>query len=123
MPSHIFGGCEMFKSRLRELIERHEDLSISEVGRRIGHKSGTNVSMLISKSKSGRDDLRMSTFLKICSVLAQAYEGRISEREIVLFLLGFPVGEIATSVQSSCFEYPLSRAGGKKEYPIELRAE
>jgi len=115
MLNHIPGECEMFKSRLRELIERHEDLSISEVGRRIGHKSGTNVSMLISKSKSGRDDLRMSTFLKICNVLAQAYEGRISEREIALYLLGFPDGDVVSHVQNSGFEYPLSRARVGKE--------
>ena len=114
---------DTFKSRLRELIENHEDLSISEVGRRIGHKTGTNVSLLISNSKSGRDDLRMSTFLKLCSVLVQAYDGGMTEREIVLFLLGFPVGEIATSVQSSCFEYPLSRAGEDKECPIGFHAE
>ena len=115
MPGQIFGECEMFKSRLRELIERHEDLSISEVGRRIGHKSGTNVSMLISKSKSGRDDLRMSTFLKICNVLAQAYEGRISEREIALYLLGFPDGHVVSRVQNRGFEYPLSQARVGKE--------
>jgi predicted transcriptional regulator len=112
MSSHIFVGCETFKSRLRELIEGHEDLSISEVGRRIGHKSGTNVSVLISRAKSGRADLRMSTFLKICDVLAEAYEGRISESEIALYLLGFPVGDMISSVKNRGFEYPYHEQAG-----------
>jgi len=109
MPGHIPSGCEMFKSRLRELIERHEDLSISELGRRIGHKSGTNVSVLISKSKSGRDDFRMSTFLKICNVLAKAYEGRISEREIAIYLLGFQQDNLSLRFKHNEMEPPLSR--------------
>ena len=121
--SDIPGSPALFQSRLRVLIERHKDLSISELGRRIGHKTGTAISALISSSKSGRDDLRLSTFLKICSELAKAYEGRMTEREIALFLLGFPVSDMVSLVQSSSFEYPLSRAGGKEEYPIELRAE
>ena len=112
MPNHIHDGCEMFKSRLRELIERHEDLSISEVGRRIGHKSGTNVSVMISKSKSGRDDLRMSTFLKICNVLAKAYEGRMSEREIAIYLLGFQQDNLSTRFKHNDMEPPWSRESG-----------
>ena len=100
------------QSRLRELIEKHENLSISELGRRIGHKSGTAVSALISSSKSGRDDLRLSTFLKICSVLAKAYEGRMTEREITLYLLGFSKDDLSARIQRNSFEFPLSQAGG-----------
>lgn len=117
------GNLALFQSRLRVLIERHKELSISELGRRIGHKTGTAISALISNSKSGRDDLRMSTFLKICSELAKAYEGRMTEREIALFLLGFPVDDVVSRVQINGFEFPMSRARGSKEYPIELRAE
>ena len=106
------GGCRVFKSRLRELIEGHEDLSISEVGRRIGHKTGTNVSVLISNSKSGRDDLRMSTFLKICNVLAEAYEGRMTEREIAVYLLGFPQDDLSSCFNRSGMEPSLSKESG-----------
>ena len=113
---------DVFKSRLRALIENHEDLSISEVGRRLGHKTGTNVSVMISKSKSGRDDLRLSTFLRLCSVLVEAYVGRKSEREIVLFLLGFNTAD-TSSEQGDSFEYPLSRAGEDEKCPIGIHAE
>ena len=114
---------EGFKSRLRNLIEKHSELSISEVGRRMGQKTGTNVSGLISTSKSGRDDLRVSTFLKICSVLAEAYEGRMTEREIVLFLLGLPVSNVTPNVKNSSFEYPLSRGRDYEESFIEVHSE
>ena len=101
-----------FQPRLRELIEKSEDLSISELGRRIGHKTGTAISALISTSKSGRDDLRLSTFLKICNVLAKAYEGRMSEREIAIYLLGFQQDNLSLRFKHDELEPTLSRESG-----------
>lgn len=117
MPQHISSsGNNLFSRRLRELIDNHDELSISELGRRIGHKTGTAISALISKSKSGRDDLRMSTFLKICSVLAKAYKGKMSEIEITLYLIGFSQVDTDSRIQRNGFEYPVHQTSEDGAY-------
>ena len=114
---------DTFKGRLRALIERHHSLTIAEVGKRIGQKSGANISALIGKSRSSRDDCRMSTFLKLCNVLAEAYEGRMTEREIVLFLLGLSVNDILARPHDSSSDSPFSRESKHEVSQVDLHAE
>ena len=105
-----------FQSRLRNLIERHPDLSISKLGKKIGHKTGTAISALIGNAKSSRGDLHLSTFIKICNVLAEAYNGRMSESEITLYLLGFSQKETPSRVHKNGNGYPFSQSNGNGTY-------